>query len=296
VRAIRAFEEKAKELFPNLLEHSRENTDKYRQSIKENIELTSNTLFVKQCISVLLPDLQAEIVERIGNAIDAELKSIPIQDIGAFPFTDLSFRHEESAVGEFEIAAGKIHQGIVKSPDFPNLVRDLRKQISSQVKDIETSRKREHAEYVAKEIAREEQQREAQYQENLKRMEESEAAKLKELQAQKDEVERLRREEESRYKFQMEQNQALMQQTMKQQQEHTKALFEMQEKARQDQEAMFTKMMDERRQSEERAAAQRQQDMRLQAEQVAKMQEQLIQLASRPPQVIREDAGGCSVF
>jgi hypothetical protein len=183
VRSIHVFEEKAEELFPGLLGYSPENTEEYRQSIKMSVESISNTLFVKQCISVLIPDLQTEIMRKIVDAIDAELKLIPIQDIGAFTFADLLFRHEESASGQFEAAVWNVHGGILTSPDFPNLVRDLRKQVSNHVKHIETNRKLEHAQYVAKEIAREKKRRESQYE-----------------------------EEEQRYRLQMEQNRALMEQ------------------------------------------------------------------------------------
>jgi hypothetical protein len=295
VRAIHAFEVKAEELFPNSLGYFPDDTEKYRQSIKESVESISNTLFVKQCISVVLPDLQAEILKGITEAIDAELNPIPIKDIGAFPFTDLSFRHEESAAGQLEVASAKIHGDIQTSPEFPNVVAALRKQVSIHVKDIETNRKAEHAEYIAQEIAREKQQREFQYQEDLKRMEAKEAAKRKALQEERDKAEHLRQEEEARSRFQLEQNRALMEQTFAQQQEHTKVILSMQERASQEQQAMFSKIMEDRRRSDEQAAAQRREEMKLQAERESRLQEQLQQLMNRPPTVVKS-GGGCNVF
>jgi hypothetical protein len=297
VRCIRAFEIKAEELFPNALGYSPENTEKYRQSIKENVESISNTLFVKQCISVLIPDLRAEIVKGIVDAIDVELRSVPIENIGVFPFTDLSSRYEESAIGQFEIASGTVHRGILTSPEFKHLIAELRKQVSNHVKDVEVHRKQEHAQYIAEAIARENQRREAQYQADLQKMEEEEAAKRKQLQKERDEAERLRQEGEARSRVQMEQNRALMEQQLAQGREHAQAMQAMQEKASQEQQAVVNKIMEESRQSEERAAAQHAQEMRMQAERDKRLVEQIEQLRNRPPMV--SESGGrrfCNVF
>jgi hypothetical protein len=99
-----------------------------------SVELISNTLFVKQFISVLIPDLQTEIVKGIGESIDAELKYVPIENVNAFPFASFSLRHEQSAVAQLEIAVGKIHRGILTSPDFLNVVGELRQLVSSHLR------------------------------------------------------------------------------------------------------------------------------------------------------------------
>jgi hypothetical protein len=296
VRCIRAFEIKAEELFPNTLVYSPDNTKRYRESIKENIESMINTLFVKQCISVLIPDLQAEIVKEISDVIDAKLKSVPIANIGAFPFTEFSSHYEESAAEQFKIASDKVHRGILASPDFPNLVGDLRKQVSSHVTAIGLNYKREYAQYVLAEIARENELREAKYQADLRKMEEKEAAKRKQLQKERDEAERHRQEEEARSRLQMEENKAMMEQQVAQAREHTETMRAMHERESQEQRAIFDRLMEDRRQADERAAVERAQEKKFQKEKQEEFERIFIQILTQPPSVIYEDDDHCKVF
>jgi hypothetical protein len=94
MKCIHAFETKANELFDDLLDLSRGRSDRYRQRITQKVTEIRNALFVDRCISLLIPVLEAEIVNEIKDEIPAETASLPINEIETFPFATLPCRYE----------------------------------------------------------------------------------------------------------------------------------------------------------------------------------------------------------
>jgi hypothetical protein len=272
---MRMFEEKSEQLFPHLLEYSLEQTQKHRELIKNTIETISNQLFVKQCIAVALPEVEAEIIEEIKQDIAIEMNEIPVPNLGCFNFTTLSSRQEQTGESRFQKSVLKIHPDIPKSQEFLQLTGQLRIQISEHVKDIETVKRQQYAEYVQEELEREKAAREAQYQENLTRIGKEKAEGYRKLQKERDAVERRRNEEEARITMRLTQNQALFESQRALQQEHNTAMLAMQEEKRRERVETFQRTMDERRE-----------EMRLHAENEKRLQEHLLQLASRQPVVV----------
>jgi hypothetical protein len=296
VKWISIFEAKSEELFPHLLEYSPEQTEQYRELIRNQIETTSNQLFVKRCIDVLLPEIESEIIEGIKQDIEQEMNEIPVANLGCFPFTTLSSRQEQEGESRFNRSVMMIHPDIPKSQKFRKLIAQLRADISEYMKDIETAKRHQYAEYLREEQTREKDARDAKYQKDFEKLGKEEAEKRLKLEEERDAAERRRNEEEQRSKMERKQNQVLMKEQIEQQKKHNAAIREMQERSNRERDELFQKMMDERRESEARLAAQRQEEQRLQAEREQRLQEQIVQLQSRPPTIIREGGGGfCNV-
>jgi hypothetical protein len=154
------------------------------------------------------------------------------------------------------------------------------------VKEIETMKRQQYAEYVQEELEREKAAREAQYQENLTKIGKEKAEEYRKLQKERDAVEQRRNEEEARITMQLTQNQALFESQLALQKEYNAALLAMQEQKSREREEIFQKIMDERREAESRAESRRHEEMRLQAENEKRLQEHLLQLASRWPVVV----------
>jgi flagellar biosynthesis GTPase FlhF len=297
VKWTHVFEEKAEQLFPQLLAYSSEQTEKYRELIKNSIEMSSNQLFVERSIAVVVPEIQNEIFEGIKQDIAKEMNAIPVEELGGFSFTTLSLRHEGQGESRFHQSVLKIHLEIPKSAEFSKFIGELRANISEHVKDVETAKRKQYAAYVQGEIEKEKAAREAKFQEDLKKMEKEEAEKRRHLQEERDAAERRLKEEEMKREMELKQKQELMQQQMEQQRQQSQAMIEMQERASRERDQMFQQMMDNRREADARATAQRQEEMRIQAERDKSLSAQIVQLASRPPQVIEVGGGGsCNVF
>jgi hypothetical protein len=155
MRCLSVFEEKAEQLLPHLLEHSPEQTQQYRELIKNRIEMISNQLFVKQCIGGLLPRIKDEIVEEIRQDISKEINEIPVARLGDFPFPSLSSRQEQEGESRFQQSVLRIHPGIPTSNEFLVLVGQVRAGISAHVKDFEIAKLQQYLKYIKEEHERE---------------------------------------------------------------------------------------------------------------------------------------------
>jgi hypothetical protein len=293
---MNVFETRSEQLFPHLLEYSSEQTQKYRELIRNTIETISNQLFVKRSIVVLLPVIQDEIVEGIKKDIEKEMNEIPVANLGCFPFTTLSFRQEQEGESRFQQSVLKIHEDIPKSAEMSKFLGKVRATISAYVKDTETAKRQQYEKYVQGEIEREKAAREAQFKEDIAKMVEEEAEKRRRLQAELDAEQRRRKQDQARRELERQQNQALRNETLTQQREHHQAILAIQERSKREHDELVQKMMAEKEQAEARAAAQHKEDLRLQAEREKSLQEQIAQLASQPPRVIHKGGHGfCNV-
>jgi hypothetical protein len=294
VKCIHAFEEKSEQLFPHLLEYSPDQVQEHRTLIKNSIETMINELFVEQCIDVLLPVIECEIVHTIQQKIATEMNAIPVANLGNFPFATLSFRHEQEAESRFQQSVLKIHRDIPKSTGFPKLVGEMRRNISEYVKDIETANRDQYAKYVEDKIEREKAAREAKFKEDRAKMETEEAKKRWKLREERDVAERQRKENESRYEMERQKNQALLEEQSAQKKQHTAQMRKIKEQWENQQEILIQRMMDERRQSNARLEAQRIEDQRVSDEKQAQLQIQIDQLKAQPPvTIIKKGGGGC---
>jgi hypothetical protein len=190
------FEKRAEQLFPHVLEYAPDDTVQHKKEISDSVQHLCNQLFIDQCLTVLLPNIQTEIVEHVKNEIAYEIQAIPIDDLGVFSFTDLSIRYENTADAQFHDLITQIHQEIVLSARCNQLVESLRMKISDHVKSIESVKKQKYSEHIKAENERQRQKLEQQFQENLKKMSEEEAKK-KGRQLEQEKVEAIRRQQES---------------------------------------------------------------------------------------------------
>jgi chemotaxis protein histidine kinase CheA len=290
VRWMRVFEEKSEQLFPHLLEYSIEQTQKHRELIRNQIETFSNQLFVQRCIVVLLPEIVSEIVERIKREITREVNEIPVANFSCFPFTTLLSRYEQEGESRFKRSVMMIHPDIQKSQEFSKSIGQMRTQISIHVKDIETAKRQQYAEYIQQQIEQEKAAREAQYQENLRQMKLQEAEKLRKSQEERDTAERRRREEETRAVTESQQNQMLRAQEQRQKNEYEAEKRAIQERLNRERDQVIKTMTDQRREIESRSKARIEQEQRDHDKKAADLQKRLEQLDPR----LRKTAGNSS--
>jgi hypothetical protein len=131
-RSISAFECRAGELFPSLLDYSDVETEKCRHSIRPTIQAIYERLFIARSLLVVVPELHSEIVGTIRNEIELELTKVTVPEIGVYTFSDLSRRYEVKAKSCLSIAARQLHPGAALSTDFER----SRDAIQASVSDI----------------------------------------------------------------------------------------------------------------------------------------------------------------
>jgi hypothetical protein len=289
LNCLQEFEMKGEQLFPHLLEYSPEQTEKHRELIKTKIEEKSDQLFVERSLAIVVPEIESEIIEGIKKDIESEIDQIPIATLGSFPFSKLVFRKAQETESRFQQAVLLVHRLIPKSSEFTVFTTRLREIISDYVKDIETTKRQQHSDYIQQEIEKQKAAREAQFQKDLKKMAKAEAEKRRKLEEERDESERRRKEEAARNEFERQQDQAFLAEPRKQQDEHNAAMIALQEQFNREHEKLIQEMLKERKQSEDRADERYREQLRLMAAREA-LRQQIQQLASRQPIVVHSES------
>jgi hypothetical protein len=290
VKCVREFEMKGEQLFPHLLEYSPEQTEKHRELIKTRIEEKSDQLFVERSIAIVVPEIECEIMEGMKKDIEREIDQIPIATLGSFPFSKLVFRRAQETESRFQQAVLLVHRLIPKSSEFPVFTTRLRETISDYVKDIETTKRQQHSDYVHEEMEKQKAAREAQFQKDLQKMAKAEAEKRRKLEQERDESERRREEEAARNEFERQQDQAFLEELRKQQDEHNAAMIALQDRRNREYEQLFQRMLEERKASDDRARERDQEQLRLMTEREEALREQIRQLTSREPTVVQSES------
>jgi hypothetical protein len=292
-KCIANFETKALALFPHVLEYSPQKTEDCRKAIQNTVKSCYDRLFLKRCIDIALPELETKVVDEINREIDNEMSRVQTSDIGVFSFTHLSVRYEKAAEARFTDEAIKIHQALSSEPKFSTLVTELRGKISQYVNQIEAKRKQEFDAYQKAERDKREQELDAQYQENLKRMSEEKAKELRRLEEEKAALLQEQRNQEAQHKAMLEQQQASLKAQLEMQERHHQAMLAAQEREASAQREFFNQLRTAHEESMARVERERQEERAAAAQRDAALQAQIQQLSARPPPRRHH---GCLVF
>jgi hypothetical protein len=205
------FKNLSQESFPHVLDYSPTDTEKYRTEIKDSVRQCCDRFFVDRCLTVIVPDIEKEIVEQIKAEIASEMGQLTVAKVEGFSFTNLSGRYETSANSRFCDRLNRIHTGISSSAQFSQLVVSLRTTISTHVKAVESTKMGEYQAFVKAEAQKkaeeekrrlqEEQRRQA---EELKRIEAERQAELQRQQAEEERRKREREEQEAAHRAEVE--------------------------------------------------------------------------------------------
>jgi hypothetical protein len=264
--------------------------------IVSTIQASYQRLFINQCFLKVVPQLQAEIVDKLRIRIEADAKAVSLPDIGVYSFAALSARYEEQAESLLRTAAQQIHLDLGSSPGLGQAVGQTRTSIRDFVKGVEQRRKQEHAAHVAKEAERVKQQQEAQFQADLAKMTRKEAQKRRQQQDEADQRLREAQQEHSRQRLSLEQESAAATAEIARQEREMEAIRVAKAKADQEHQAELARLEQARQEAakswaQKRAAEREQQDQRDRA-----LQSELAQLRSRPPQLTYKRRRRCNVY
>jgi hypothetical protein len=183
-----------------------------------------------------------------------------------------------------------VHQLIPQSSEFPVFMKRLRENITEYVKEIETTKRQEHSDYIEGEIEKERASREAQFEEDLMKMGQVEAEKRRKIEEERNEAERRRREDAARYEFERQQREKMTDAQNAQQKEYTAALLAVQERSDRQRNELWQQMLQDNKDRDARLADQHLEELRLQGQRELALQQQIQQLIAREPVVVHSDS------
>jgi hypothetical protein len=170
-----AFEAKADEFWPHLLEYSAIETRNSQQLIASRVQESYKSRFIQKCVQIVLPHLQTEIADKVTEKIEAEGAQIPLPDVGLYSFAGLSTRGENEADSLLRTAAQQIDLELTSRPEFGEAAGFVRGRICDCVNGLERARKHEHAAYVQAESERRQRELQAQFEKDLETMRKEDA-------------------------------------------------------------------------------------------------------------------------
>jgi hypothetical protein len=297
VTVLKRFEQNASKLFPHLLDYSKKKTTDTRHQIEFEVQSKCNELFVRQCIDVLLPDLQQEVFRSITTKIQSEMQGLEVKDVKNFNFAHLADQYDSLAKTTFEYSVKMAHEGLFETPACGQSMLALRLLVSIHVENLESARKVEYIDFVEREREREAEESNARLREDIKKAiqkEETERARLgKETAETEQEFKRIAAEHIALLETTM----TALERRIQAEREFQEQLNAITEKHDQEQEALKQRLLAEHQESDKRREREREAERKAAEARYAALQAQIAQLRNNPAVVYkRRPRRVCSVY
>jgi hypothetical protein len=279
--AMSRFEQTAEKSLPHLLDYAPDQTRTFQERIQNDVRTICNRRFLERCLAILVPEMQAEVIDQAKIEIQAEMEKLSISDVGLFSFTKLSARYEMTIASRFDAAVSKIHPEIVNLHEFHSLAHEVRTRISDYVLEVEANQKEKHSAYAKAESERIQEEQDAKFVQEVARVGREEAEK--QLKEEKERFETLRKEieEKSRQEIELQQTKTELKAVQDAQERQREAFREMNDKMRRQREKLTNKLAKQDRKREVKAQEQRAADAAAKEMKEKELQARIEDLAAR---------------
>jgi hypothetical protein len=282
---MQEFKQAAEKSLPRLLNYFPDKTRAFQQRVQDDVQAICHERFVSRCIDVLLPQLQNEILGQVKAEIQAEIKKLPLSDVGLFNFSKLLNRYETTIATRLTAIVSGIHAKITESRGFDLQITQLRSRISEYISDVETAQKVTHSKYLQAQSERVRKAQEEKFLKEVTRIGREEAEKQRKEDEARFEAFRKETEEKNRREIALQQDAAALKAQLEAQEQQHKALLESHERTQRDSEEMFKQLMAQQKARDEHARLQQEAEARANQARESELRTRISQLEERlsPP-------------